>query len=77
MHLDCGVIEQGVMGEEENEQRMLDKIGSILMLRKSMAERNMTLFDHIVRKTALQSLTKAKMESSDEGVDRQRHGPRI
>ena len=77
MHWDCGVIEQSVMGEEENEKRMLDKIGSILMLRKSMAERNMTLFGHIVRTTAWKSLTKAKMEASDEGADMQRHGSRI
>ena len=68
MHLDCGVIEQGVMGDEENEKRMLDKIGSILMLRKSMAERNMTLFGHIVRTTA--------WEMSNEGEDgsRRRRG---
>ena len=36
---------------------MLDKIGSVLMLRKSMAERRMRLFDHIVRKKQLEKKT--------------------
>ena len=39
---------QGVMGEEEMNKWVLDKIRSVLMLRKSMAERKMGFFGHIV-----------------------------
>ena len=46
---------QGVMDGEENEQIGLEKIGSVLMLRKGMAERMMRFFGHIVRKNGMET----------------------
>ena len=53
------------MGGDENEQiGVLEKIGSVLMLRKSMAERKMMLFGHIVRKNGIEKRQmQGKMES--------------
>ena len=39
---------KGVKSDEEDEQGMLDKIGSDLMLKSSMAERKMRLFRHFM-----------------------------
>ena len=42
---------------------VFDKIGSVLMLRKSMAERKMRIFGHIVRKNSMEkNPDTAKME---------------
>ena len=35
---------------------VLDKIGSVLMLKKSMAERKMRFFGHIVRKNGMENI---------------------
>ena len=52
---------QGVVDGDENEQkRVLDKIWSVLMLRKCMAERKMRFFGHI--KTATKTLIQGKTE---------------
>ena len=40
---------RGVMGGEENERMGMDKVGSVVMLRKRMANRKMRLFCHIVK----------------------------
>ena len=46
---------QGFNGEEEN-NRMGDGHDWVLMLRKSMAERNMRFFEHIVRKNSMEKI---------------------
>ena len=48
----CGVIEDrlGCHGRRGNEQMGVGEDGSVLTLRKSLAERKMRLFGHIVRK---------------------------
>ena len=40
-------LRQGVLCGAENDKWVMDKIGSVLMLRKSMAERKMRFFGHI------------------------------
>ena len=49
-------------GEEMNKW-VLEEIGSVLMLRKSMSERKMRFFGHIVRKNGMEKrLMEGKME---------------
>ena len=57
---------------------MLEKIGSVLMLRKSMAVRKMRLFGHIARKKRYGEKIDATEDGRQaEGADQQRHGSRI
>ena len=44
------------MDGEENEQSVLETIGSVLMLRKRMAERKMRLFGHIGWKNGMEKI---------------------
>ena len=49
--------------ERKTNKCVLEKIGSVLMLRKSMSERMMRLFGHIVRKNGMEKgLMQGKME---------------
>ena len=51
------------MDGEETNKWVLEKIGSVLMLRKSMSERKMMFFDHIFRKNGMEKrLMQGKME---------------
>ena len=56
--------------ERKTNKWVLEKIGSVLMLRKSMAERKMRLFDHIVQKNGMEKrLMQGKM-AGKRGRDR-------
>ena len=60
----CGVIADcvGVMGGEETNKWVLKKIGPVLMSTKSMSERKMRLFGHIVRKNGMEKKTDARKD---------------
>ena len=53
--------------ERKTNTQVLDKIGSVLVLRKSMAERKMRFFGHIVRKNGME---KRLMQGKVEGKRR-------
>ena len=55
----------------------LGKIGSVLMLRNSMAERKMRCIGHIVWTVLRKELCKERWKASGEGADQQRPGSRI
>ena len=58
--------------------QMGDKIGSVLMLRKSLAERKMGFFGYIVRKTAWKrDWYTGRWKASGKGAYPQRPGSRI
>ena len=53
------------MEGEETNKLVLEKIGSVLTLRNSLAERKMRLFGHIVRKNGMKNrLMRGKMEGN-------------
>ena len=52
------------MDGEKTNKWVLEKIGSVLMLRKSMSERKMRFFGHIVRKNGME---KRLMQGNIEG----------
>ena len=67
-------IGRDVMGGEENEQWLLGKIESVLMLRKSMAERKIIFIGHIVRRGG-GHMTKRLILGKEEGKRRRGSRP--
>ena len=64
--------------ERKTKKWVLIKIGSVLMLRNNMAEREMRFFDHIVRKNGMEkSSMQGKMEGKRRRTDQQRPSSRI
>ena len=55
------------MDGEKTNKLVLEKIGYVLMLRKSMSERKMRLFGHIIRKNGME---KRLMQGNMEGKRR-------
>ena len=61
--------------ERKTNKWVLEKIGSVLMLRKSMSERNIRFFDHMVRKNGMEKrLMQWKMEGKRRRADQQLPG---
>ena len=65
------------MGGEENETKVLDTIGSVLMLRNGMAERTMRFWPHRPERKQHGLNTGGRWKASGEGADLQRPGSRI
>ena len=64
--------------ERKTNKWVLEKIDSVLMLRKSMAERKTRFFGHIVRKNGMETrLMQGRWKASGEGPHQQRPGSRI
>ena len=63
--------------ERKTNKWVLEKIGFVLMLRKSMSERNMRSFGHIGRTVWRKDWCKERWKASGQGADQQRPGSRI
>ena len=64
--------------ERKTNKCMLDKMGYVCMLIKSMSERNRMFFGHIVpNKNMEQVCYRGRWKASGEGADLQRPGSRI
>ena len=64
--------------ERISNKLMLDKIGSVLMLRKSMAVSKTRFFGHIVRNNSMEKrLIEGRWKASGKGADLQRPRSRI